>query len=880
MLLIVDLTDTTYLDHAGTTLFAKSLVEQFSADMMSNLFGNPHSASPSSQLSTSRIDDVRLRVLQFFNADPEDYDVVFVANATAGIKLVVEAFRDNEQGQQNSLNDTGFWYGYHRDSHTSLVGIREVAGAGHRCFESDEEVEQWIAGGGSDEKALGLFAYPGQSNMNGRRLPLDWSGRLRSSKHPMHRNTYTLFDAAALVTTTPLDLRSADAAPDFTVLSFYKIFGFPDLGALIVRKDSSHIFRRRKYFGGGTVDMVLCLKEQWHAKKEHTLHDQLEDGTLPFHNIIALGAALDVHERLYKSMTRIAQHTAFLAKEVYEGLSSLRHWNGSPVCTIYKGSSSSYHNISTQGPIVAFNIRNSKGAWAGKTEVEKLATVRNIHFRTGGVCNPGGIASSLGFAPWEMIKNFEAGQRCGDENDIINGKPTGIIRVSLGAMSSFSDVKILLDFVREFYVEKEDSPASTAMQNASRYRTDFYVESLTVYPIKSCAGWKVPKGVAWDIRPEGLAWDREWCLVHLGTGAALSQKRFPRMALIRPSLDFESGVLRIRFHDPAHILASSAAKAVTIPLSANPKYFRIPEYLNGFRVKSSKVCEDTITSKVYLSQQIAEFFTQVIGVPCTMARFPPGGSGTATRHSKAHLQQYQTALGSATVFESPKESMPNQSSRPILLSNESPILMVSRSSLNRMNEQIKCVGGKTADADVFRANIVIAENARSRAGVEQPYIEDEWRYLQIGEQCFQVLGSCRRCHMVCIDQNTAEKNEEPFVTLAKTRKFNGKVFFGQHMCHLPIQVKHPTISVGNGVKPYIGDFKVDDQSSVTDLKSLPVADVLVSQEASGLEKGSVLNDECGDLRTSPVTRIPSSCTRLARELPDLGARMFKILGGD
>lgn len=106
------LSDTTYLDHAGTTLYAKSLIERFSADMIANLYGNPHSASNASQLTTRRIEDVRLRLLQMFNADPQEFDVVFVANATAGIKLVMDAFRDQ---------DEGFWYGYHRDAHTSLI---------------------------------------------------------------------------------------------------------------------------------------------------------------------------------------------------------------------------------------------------------------------------------------------------------------------------------------------------------------------------------------------------------------------------------------------------------------------------------------------------------------------------------------------------------------------------------------------------------------------------------------------------------------------------------------------------------------------------------------------------------------------------------------
>ncbi|KAI9765143.1 MAG: hypothetical protein M1835_007442 [Candelina submexicana] len=812
------LKDTTYLDHAGTTLYARSLIERFSADMMSNIFGNPHSASPSSQLSTSRIDDVRLRVLQFFRADPEDFDVVFVANATAGIKLAVEAFRDHEEALAESSSGTGFWYGYHKDAHTSLVGVREVAANGHRCFESDEDVERWLHGDGSVDKPLGLFAYPGQSNMTGRRLPLDWPRRLRSSKYAMHQNIYSLFDAAALATTAPLDLSDAAAAPDFTVLSFYKIFGFPDLGALIVRKEASHVLQRRKYFGGGTVEMVLCLKEQWHAKKEYTIHDQLEDGTLPFHNVIALGAALDVHEKVYHSMARISRHAAFLANRIYEGLSTLRHGNGSAVCTIYKDPSSSYNDISTQGPIVAFNIRNSKGAWAGKTEVEKLASVRNIQLRTGGVCNPGGIASCLGLAPWEMIENFEAGQRCGDENDIMNGKPTGIVRASLGAMSSLSDVNTFLDFVREFYVDKLETLTSPGLSDADGIETGFQVENLTVYPIKSCGGCKVPSGVAWDIRPEGLAWDREWCLVHLGTGAALSQKRYPKMARVRPNLDFNSGLLRIAFHDPIHSFPSSKTQEITVPLSANPKYFRDPDYRNGFRVKTMKVCEDVITAKTYLSVQIADFFTQVIGVPCTLARFQPGGSGAPTRHSKAHTQRHQFASNSDQVPNTPKQSEHGAKLMPILLSNESPILMISRSSLNRLNEHIKIAGGKAAHADVFRANIVLAEDARSPAGTQRPYIEDGWRYLQIGEQRFQVLGSCRRCNMVCIDQTTAEKNQEPFVTLAKTRKYDGKVFFGQHMCHLPGQVKNPTISVGDCVKSYTEISRADDQSLGTNRK--------------------------------------------------------------
>ena len=46
------LRDAIYLDHAGTTLYSKAQMDRFHQDMMANLIGNPHSASPSSQQST------------------------------------------------------------------------------------------------------------------------------------------------------------------------------------------------------------------------------------------------------------------------------------------------------------------------------------------------------------------------------------------------------------------------------------------------------------------------------------------------------------------------------------------------------------------------------------------------------------------------------------------------------------------------------------------------------------------------------------------------------------------------------------------------------------------------------------------------------------
>jgi molybdenum cofactor sulfurtransferase len=145
--------------------------------------------------------------------------------------------------------------------------------------------------------------------------------------------------------------------------------------------------------------------------------------------------------------------------------------------------------------------------------------------------------------------------------------------------------------------------------------------------------------------------------------------------------------------------------------------------------------------------------------------------------------------------------------RPILLSNESPILVISRSSLDRLNEQIKANAGKAVAAEAFRANIVVAEG--QQPGQARAYDEDGWRMMRIGAEHFELLGPCRRCQMVCIDQDTAEQSAEPLLTLAKTRRFDGKIFFGQHACHARggahgrgRGARRATIKVGDAVLPF------------------------------------------------------------------------------
>jgi molybdenum cofactor sulfurtransferase len=417
--------------------------------MQSTLLANPHSDASNPSASSVIVAETRLRVLQFFKADPEHFDVVFTANATAAIKLVMESFSGHE---------AGFDYCYHRNCHTSLVGVREVARRS-TCFATDKETEEWIDGTyeAFDSRFGGrptLFAFPAQSNMNGQRLPLNWANRMRATES--RPNTYSLLDAAAFVCTSPLDLSNHIAAPDFVAMSFYKIFGFPDLGALIVRKASAHILENRKYFGGGTTEMVTCFSENpWVERKESSIHARLEDGTIAIRSILALRCAIDNHQRLFGGMEEISKHSTWLAKILYDRLSTLRHGNEEPLCQMYTAVNSRYGDATTQGATIAFNMRKSDGSWMGPYGIGAKLRARNIHVRTGSVCNPAGMACALNRSDADMRMAFDQGFRCNQQDDVVEGyAPFGVVRVTLGAMSTLEDVNILAKFVENHLVDR------------------------------------------------------------------------------------------------------------------------------------------------------------------------------------------------------------------------------------------------------------------------------------------------------------------------------------------------------------------------------------------------------------------------------------------
>jgi molybdenum cofactor sulfurtransferase len=423
-----------YLDYTGGGLYGTSQVDRHRELLRAHVFGNPHSQNPTSALATELVERCRARVLRFFQASPDEYAVVFTANATHALKLVGEAY-PFQPGDQLLLTF---------DNHNSVNGIREfdrargarttyvpVIPPAMRVDEGTLDAFFALATSGGHH----LFAYPAQSNFSGVQHPLEWIARAQ------RRGWDVLLDAAAFVPTNRLDLGRWH--PDFVALSFYKMFGYPTgLGALVARW-SALARLRRPWFAGGTITVASVQADRYALASGPAA---FEDGTLNYLGIPAVEIGLDFLEAV--GLDVIHERVRLLTGWLIDRLLELRHRNGRPLVRLYGPRSTR-----ARGGTVAMNFYDSSGQFIDHRVVEQEAAARKISLRTGCFCNPGAGEAALGLSRDELVACFrEAGDHLAYEEfrRCIDGKSSGAVRVSLGLVSNFADVHRFVEFARGF----------------------------------------------------------------------------------------------------------------------------------------------------------------------------------------------------------------------------------------------------------------------------------------------------------------------------------------------------------------------------------------------------------------------------------------------
>lgn len=196
-----------------------------------------------------------------------------------------------------------------------------------------------------------------------------------------------------------------------------------------------------------------------------------------------------------------------------------------------------------------------------------------------------------------------------------------------------------------------------------------------------------------------------------------------------------------------------------------------------------RMCATVVKSSCFSSPEADDWFTTFLGIPCQLHRH--------TQSSHSHSTTATSHLGGS---ETPV---------PILFSNESPFTLISQSSVDTVNtwiasdaqdgEQDSSIT-KPIHSSCFRANFTLCSSPpNSKNNIPStpvsslnrtfpPFHEDTLSLLRIGTQTFQLLARCRRCLMICVDQDTGVRMKEPFGCLARHRR-NGRrrVEFGVHL---------------------------------------------------------------------------------------------------
>ncbi len=230
----------TYLDHAGCPLPGKGLLQAVFNDLQSQLYANPHSVGGIISTRTDSIlENTRKHILRFIHADQDEYEVIFTAGATASVKLIVDII---------DWKKDPFHFIYPQNIHTSLLSIRNYVKTWDylpvdSLFETNSSQSFQHDSESNNAYNNLFFAIPAECNMSGAKLQVNkLFPILEKYRNCCHDRFYWLLDIAKFVATSALNINEwfpkPETRPDFMILSFYKLFGYPTgIGALIVKKE-------------------------------------------------------------------------------------------------------------------------------------------------------------------------------------------------------------------------------------------------------------------------------------------------------------------------------------------------------------------------------------------------------------------------------------------------------------------------------------------------------------------------------------------------------------------------------------------------------------------------------------------------------------------
>ncbi|MFE6764440.1 MOSC domain-containing protein [Streptomyces sp. NPDC057689] len=252
------------------------------------------------------------------------------------------------------------------------------------------------------------------------------------------------------------------------------------------------------------------------------------------------------------------------------------------------------------------------------------------------------------------------------------------------------------------------------------------VTELICYPVKGCAGTPVSEAV---LTPAGLAYDRAFMVIS-EDGVFRTQRRDPRLALIRPAISADGRRLVLDLADDA-----DGHGAVRIDVTTSAPRRDVDLFGTAFR-------------GIDQGDDVAAWLSGVLGMPSRLVRVPP-------EHDRIADGLVPGPSGYA---------------------DSSAVHLLSAASLDLLNRRMAERGAPPLPMDRFRPNIVV--DGDDWAAV--PHGEDRARRLTIGGTELGYAKLAVRCAVTLVAQEAgARRGPEPLRTLAGYRRAaSGGVVFG------------------------------------------------------------------------------------------------------
>jgi uncharacterized protein YcbX len=246
------------------------------------------------------------------------------------------------------------------------------------------------------------------------------------------------------------------------------------------------------------------------------------------------------------------------------------------------------------------------------------------------------------------------------------------------------------------------------------------VSEINIYPVKSTRRIALSES---EVSPRGLRWDRRWMLVD-AEGCFVTARQYPALAVVDTAIAGRT----LQVSAPGH-----APLAVSLHVPATHSI-------------AVTVWRDRCEA-LPVSAAADEWFSAYLGIACRLVHM-----------SDAQVRPVDPDYGQPTD--------------QVSFADGFPLLLISQASLDDLNRRLE----SPVSMQRFRPNLVV-EGA-------EPYAEDGWRRLRVGEVEFQGVKNCSRCVFTTIDPDTGVKDpaKQPLRTLAGYRRREaGGVYFGQNL---------------------------------------------------------------------------------------------------